>query len=120
MNHAYELKPQQGERKTRKGNVTNRHLWKCGACRKQFSVLVGTIFEGTKIPLYKWLLAIYKMCAGKNGVSAHELHRDLEITYKSAWFMAHRIRKAMEREPLSGKLRGIIEADETYVGGKPR
>ena len=116
---AYFLQPR-GDRYTRTGHATARRVWKCSKCRKQFSVLIGTIFEGTKIPLYKWFLAIYKMCAGKNGVAAHELHRDLEITYKSAWFMAHRIRKAMEREPLNGKLRGIIEADETYVGGKPR
>lgn len=107
-----------GDRYTRTGHATQRRVWKCATCRKQFSVLVGTIFEGSKIPLYKWLLAVHMMCSGKNGVSAHELHRDLEITYKSAWFMAHRIRKAMEREPLAGLLSGTVEADETYVGGK--
>lgn len=116
---AYFLQPK-GDRYTRTGHATQRRVWKCADCRKQFSVLVGTIFEGSKIPLYKWLLAIHMMCSGKNGVSAHELHRDLEITYKSAWFMAHRIRKAMEREPLAGMLSGTVEADETYVGGRPR
>jgi transposase-like protein len=119
--HAYFLTPKNGvDRYTRTGHATQRRVWKCGACRKQYSVLVGTIFEGSKIPLYKWLLAVHMMCSGKNGVSAHELHCDLEITYKSAWFMAHRIRKAMEREPLSGMLSGVVEADETYIGGKRR
>lgn len=117
---AYFLQPK-GDRYTRTGHATQRRVYKCAACRKQFSVLVGTIFEGSKIPLYKWLLAIHMMCQGKNGVSAHELHRSLEVTYKSAWFMAHRIRKAMEREPLAGMLmNGTVEADETYIGGKPR
>lgn len=83
-------------------------------------MLVGTIFEDSKIPLSKWLLAIHLLCQGKNGVSAHELHRTLGITYKSAWFMAHRIRYAMERPPLVDKLQGIVEADETYIGGKAK
>ena len=78
-----------------------RRIWKCADCREQFSVLVGTIFEDSKIPLSKWLLAIHLLCQGKNGVSAHELHRTLGITYKSAWFMTHRIRYAMERELLA-------------------
>ena len=116
---AYFLQPK-GDRYTRTGHATPRRVYKCAACRKQFSVLIRTIFEGTKIPLYKWLLAIHMMCANKNGVAAYELHRTLEITSKSAWFMAHRIRKALEQEPLSGKLSGIIEADETYIGGRPR
>ena len=72
-------------------------------CRKQYSALVGTIFEGTHLPLSTWLVAIHMMCAGKNGVSAHELHRQLGITLKSAWFMAHRIRFAMQRPPLVDK-----------------
>ena len=99
-------------RKSRKG------LWKCASCRKQFTVTVGTIFEDSHIPLNKWLLAIHLLCASKKGMSAHQLHRMLGITYKSAWFMAHRIRYAMSEEPLSSKLSGIIEMDETYVGGK--
>ena len=65
-------------------------------------------------------MAIHLMCAGKNGVSAHELHRSLDVTYKTAWFMCHRIREAMKRPPLVGKLTGVVEADETYIGGKPR
>ncbi len=117
---SYFLKPQSGYRTTKKGNQTYRRVWKCGKCRKQYSVLVGTIFHGSHIPLSTWLMAIRMMCQGKNGVSAHELHRSLEITYKTAWFMCHRIRLAMERPPLVDKLRGIVEADETYIGGKPR
>jgi molybdenum-dependent DNA-binding transcriptional regulator ModE len=78
------------------------------------------IFEDSNIPLSKWLLAIHLFCQGKNGVSARELHRTLGITYKSAWFMAHRIRYAMERPLLVDKLQGIVEADETYIGGKAR
>src|SRR6266516_5528503 len=103
------LEPRNGPRKTRTGASTARRVWKCGACKQQFSVLVGTIFEDSKIPLPKWLLAVYRMSSGKNGVSAHELHCDLKITYKSAWHMAHRIRLAMERPPLIDKLRGIVE-----------
>lgn len=93
-------------------------VWKCGGCRKQFSVTVGTIFEDSHIPLHKWLLAIHLLCASKKGMSAHQLHRMLGITYKSAWFMAHRIRYAMAQDTFSTKLRGVVEIDETYVGGK--
>lgn len=95
-------------------------VWKCGPCRKQFTVRVGSIFEDSHIPLATWLKAIHLLCASKKGMSAHQLHRMLGITYKSAWFMAHRIRYAMSQEPLSGKLKGTVEVDETYVGGKAR
>src|SRR6266478_4748184 len=95
-----------------------RGLWKCAGCRMQFTVTVGTIFEDSHIPLNKWLLAFHLICASKKGMSAHQLHRMLGVTYKSAWFMAHRIRYAMTQEPLSSKLTGIVEVDETYVGGK--
>lgn len=101
-----------------------RHgLWKCGGCKKQFTVKVGTIFEGSNIPMTKWLIAIYMMCSGKKGVSANELHRSLGIAYKSAWHMCHRIRLAMTKEPLATKLGGgggMVEVDETYIGGKTR
>src|SRR2546430_2557439 len=99
---------------------TKRRLWKCAACRKQFTVMVGTIFEDSHIPLNKWLLAFYLLCSSKKGMSAHQLHRMLGVTYKSAWFMAHRIRYAMEQPPFQARLTGIVEADETYVGGKER
>jgi transposase-like protein len=97
-----------------------RRLWKCSACRKQFTVTVGTIFESSHIPLNKWLLAFYLLCSSKKGMSAHQLHRTLGVTYKSAWFMAHRIREAMTQPPFSERLRGTVEVDETYIGGKPR
>lgn len=97
-----------------------RKLYKCAACRKQYTVTVGTIFEGSHIPLQKWLLGFYLLCSSKKGMSAHQLHRMLGITYKSAWFMAHRIRYAMEQPPFAKPLSGVVEADETYVGGKER
>src|SRR5437016_4974363 len=94
-------------------------VWKCKDCEQQFTVTVNTIFEDSHIPLGKWLMAIHLLCASKKGMSAHQLHRMLGVTYKSAWFMAHRIRYAMSKPPLVSKLRGIVEADETFVGGKP-
>jgi transposase-like protein len=97
-----------------------RRLWKCAACRKQFTVTVGTIFERSHIPLNKWLLAFYLLCSSKKGMSAHQLHRMLGVTYKSAWFMAHRIREAMTQPPFQTRLTGTVEVDETYVGGKVR
>lgn len=113
VGNAYRLKPTaKGKTHVRKG------VWKCSGCRKEFTATVGTIFEGSHIPLHKWLLAYHLLCASKKGMSAHQLHRMLGVTYKSAWFMAHRIRYTMSQEPLSGKLKGVIEADETYVGGK--
>lgn len=101
------------------GESTRPGLLKCGSCRQPFSVTVGTVMESSKIPLVKWLLAFHLMASSKKGMSAHQLHRTLKVSYKTAWFMAHRIRLAMaepEPEPLSG----VVEADETYVGGKPR
>jgi transposase-like protein len=108
------------ERKAYRMKHKTRRLWKCAACRKQFTVTVGTIFEGSHIPLNKWLLAFYLLCSSKKGMSAHQLHRMLGVTYKSAWFMAHRIRYAMEQPVFADKLNGVVEADETYVGGKVR
>src|SRR5258706_3395888 len=105
-----------------KGKSHRAGLWKCGSCRKQYSVTVGTVFERSKIPLHKWLLATALLCASKKGISSHQLHRTLGVTYKTAWFMSHRIREAM-RDPNPGKLGGdggTFEIDETYVGGKKR
>jgi transposase-like protein len=97
-------------------------LYQCNECHGQFSVTVGTLYERSHIPLHKWLLATHLMTASKKGVSAHQLHRMLGITYKSAWFMAHRIREGFRpasSEPMGGTGK-IIEADETYVGGKEK
>lgn len=103
-----------------KKRTTRNGLWKCKACRKQFTVTVGTVFEDSHIPMTKWLQAIYLLCASKKGISAHQLHRMLGITYKSAWFMAHRLRYAMTQQPLLQKLSGVVEVDETYIGGRRR
>ena len=102
------------------GKAHRPGLWKCKDCRQQFSVTVGTVFERSKIPLNKWLLATHLMCASKKGMSAHQMHRMLGITYITAWFMAHRIREAMLVKP-RGKLGsdgGAVEVDETYWGNR--
>jgi transposase-like protein len=103
-----------------KARTTRKGLYKCKACRKQFTVTVGTVFEDSHIPINKWLQALYLLCSSKKGISAHQLHRMLGVTYKSAWFMAHRLRYAMTQTPLVEKLQGIIEADETYIGGRKK
>jgi transposase-like protein len=109
---SYRLEPKKnGDTHVRKG------VWKCSGCREQFTVTVGTIFEDSHIPLNKWLMAIHLLCSSKKGMSAHQLHRMLGVTYKSAWFMAHRIRYAMAQLNLP-KLSGTVEVDETYIGGK--
>src|SRR5881394_608641 len=95
-------------------------LYKCAGCRKPFTVTVGTIFEDSHIPLNKWVIAVHLLCASKKGMSAHQIHRMLGVTYKSAWFMCHRIRYGMSQEPLASQLTGIVEVDETYVGGRRR
>ncbi|KAF2990979.1 IS1595 family transposase [Methylocystis sp. MJC1] len=99
-------------RKTRLG------LRKCCNCRKQFTVKVGTVFESAHIPLNKMLQAVYLMSASKKGISAHQLHRVLEVQYKTAWFLAHRIREAMRDGTLApmGGAGNVVEADETYFG----
>jgi transposase-like protein len=108
----YKLTPKATSKKPgRKG------LYKCKACRKQFTVTVKTVFEDSRIPISKWLLALHLLASSKKGISAHQLHRNLGISYKAAWFMAHRLRYAMGNGPL-GKLSGVVEVDETYVGGK--
>jgi transposase-like protein len=116
----YFLNPANGRsRKTRTGAISERRVWKCRDCRKQFSVLTGTIFHGTKIPVRTWLFVIFEMCASKNGVAAREIERKYGLTPRSAWFMLHRIREAMKQGPMPGLLSGRIVADETWYGGKP-
>jgi len=100
--------------------TSTRVVLKCAKCRKQFSATVGTIFEKSHIPLTKCFMAFQLMASSKKDISAHQLHRMLDITYKSAWFMAHRIRHVMKQTPFGDKLGGIVEADETYIGGKSR
>lgn len=101
-----------------KGKSTRPGLFKCADCRLPFTVTVGTVFERSKIPLNIWLQAVYLLCSSKKGMSSHQLRRILGVTYKTAWFMTHRIRKAMETqytEPMGGSGK-IVEADETYWG----
>ena len=99
--------------------VGPRSLYKCKACRRQFSVTKGTIFEDSKIPLRTWIVVMYRMCSSKKGVSALQIQREFGLSYESAWFMCHRIRYAMQdKNPLA--LSGTIEADETYIGGKAK
>lgn len=116
LNNAYRLQPTD----SKKDKHVRKGVWKCGGCREQFTVTVGTIFADSHIPLSKWLLAYHLLCSSKKGISAHQLHRMLKVTYRSAWFMAHRIRYSMTQEPLSSKLSGVIEVDEAYIGGKIR
>lgn len=96
--------------------LSTRRIWKCKACKKQFSVKLGTIMEDSPLGLDKWLAAIWMIANCKNGVSSYEIHRALGITQKSAWFLLHRIRLAMETGTFK-KLSGTVEADETYLGG---
>jgi len=116
----YFLKPSNGaSRKTRTGAASERRVWKCADCRKQFTATTGTIFHGSKIPLRIWLLVIYDACSAKNGISAREVERKYGLTAKSAWFLMHRLREAMKREPMSALLSGRVIVDETWYGGKP-
>jgi transposase-like protein len=110
----------EGEHYALKGASHRPGLMKCKDCRKQFSVTVGTVFERSKVPLNKWLLAVHLMCASKKAMSSHQIHRMLGVTYKSAWFMTHRIREAMKpgSNGLMGVGGGTVEADETYWGNK--
>jgi transposase-like protein len=100
------------------GKTARPGLYMCNSCRSQFTVTVGTIFEDSKIPLNKWLLAFRLLNGGKKGHSANELSRMLGITYKSAWFMAHRIRESMRDDgsPLGGPGK-VVESDEAFIGG---
>jgi transposase-like protein len=95
-------------------------VYKCAKCRKQFTVRIGTIFEDSHIPFTKWLMAMHLMTSSKKGVSSHQISREVEISIQSAWFLTHRIRKAMEENPGGGLLNGTVEVDEGYFGGKPR
>ncbi len=95
--------------------ISERSQYDCNACRHQFSVTAGSVFHDTHLPLWKWFLAVYLMCESKKSTSANQLKRTLGISYKTAWYLCHRIRKAMQEDT---ELNGIIEVDEAYVGGK--
>jgi transposase-like protein len=115
INNAGKLTARLGSKKpVRKG------VWKCYGCCEQFTVTVGTIFEDSHIPLHRWLLAAYLLCASKKGMSAHQIHRMTGISYKTVWFMLHRLRFAMTQHGMIEKLRGLVEVDETWVGPKER
>jgi transposase-like protein len=107
-------------RKTRTGTMSERRVWKCRSCRRQFSVLTGTIMHGTKIPVRVWALVIFEMTASKNGTAAREIERKYGVCPRSAWFMLHRIREAMRSDGLLAPMAGTIVADETFVGGDPK
>lgn len=107
-----------GEATAMQGTAHRPGLYNCRACAQQFSVTVGTVYERSKIPLHKWLLATHLVCSSKTAISAHQIHRMLGITYKSAWFMMHRIREAMggaEKGPMGGESKQV-QSDETYLG----
>jgi transposase-like protein len=101
--------------------ISTRDQFDCNACRYRFSVTSGTIFDNTKLPLRKWFVAIYLMIESKKGMSANQMKRTLGVSYKTAWYLCHRIREAMGDEQLDGPtLFGIVEVDETLVGGRRR
>ena len=112
---AYPMRSKEGAKKPMTAGS-----YKCAACRERFTVRKGTIFEESPLPLRKWLAAMHLMTSGKKGISSHQLARELKVTIKTAWFLSHRIRKAMEERSDRALLSGTVQADETYVGGKPR
>jgi len=104
-----------------RGSATRPGVWKCAKCRKQFTVTVGTVMHRSHIPLRKWVIAFHLMSSSKKGISALQLQRVLgNVNYKNAWHLAHRSRLAMREGLGAFPLKGIVEVDETYVGGKPR
>jgi len=113
VGEAYRLKAKEGSKSPVRPGV-----WKCKGCRKQFTVTKGTVFEDSHIPLNVWLMTIHLLCSSKKGMSAHQIHRMLGITYKAAWFMLHRLRYASTQDPMAAQLVGIIEVDEAYIGGR--
>ena len=96
-------------------NKMRAGLYCCSACRKTFTATVGTVMEDSHLPISKWLMAMFLISSSKKGMSAHQIHRMLKISYKAAWFLCHRIRFAFGDD--GNKLKGIVEADETFVGG---
>jgi transposase-like protein len=99
--------------------IEKRNQYDCNSCRYQFSVTAGTLFHDSHLPLRKWFMAVYLICESKKGISANQLKRTLHVSYKTAWYLCHRIRDAMGDDP-QALLNGIVEVDETYIGGKRR
>jgi transposase-like protein len=97
--------------------IQSRKKWRCRTCNKQFSVKNGTIFEDSPLSLSKWFTAVWMLMNCKNGVSSYEIHRALDVTQKTAWFMLHRIRRAIKAKSFDKKLAGVVEADESFIGG---
>src|SRR4029077_1677439 len=96
----------------------DKRTHKCGDCRQRFSIKVGSIFEDSKLPLRKWFIAVWMITSHTKGISSAQLARDLKITQKSAWFMMHRLREAARTKSFNRPLKGEVEVDETFVGGK--
>ncbi|MGN6496381.1 MAG: IS1595 family transposase [Tsuneonella sp.] len=121
--NATRLPPQKGRKtKAHPEGMVRKGVVQCNACRQQYTVTVGTVFESSKVPLNKWLYVNHVLCSSKKGTSAHQIARNIGVSYKTAWFMMHRIREAMkavDNSPLGG-FGKFVEADETYVGGKAR
>jgi transposase-like protein len=101
-------------------HFSDKRTYKCGDCRQRFSIKVGTVFEDTKMPLRKWFMAIWMVTSHTKGIASTQLANDLKITQKSAWFMLHRLRYAGQTKSFNRPLEGMVEADETYIGGKER
>ena len=123
VDNSYALKGVRSKPSRKNPEGKERHgLYKCGGCRKQFTVRKGTIFEESHLPMTKWLQAIYLMVSSKKGFSAHQMHRVLEVQYKTAWFLCHRIREAMRSGgdlDVFGGGGGTVEVDETFIGREP-
>ena len=122
VDRAYRLEGVRTKPSAKNPEGKERHgLWKCRECRKQFTVRKGTIFEESHLPLHLWLQAIHLMMSSKKGISSHQLHRVLGITYKSAWFLTHRIRECMRDGALApfGSNGSAVEVDESFIGKEP-
>jgi transposase-like protein len=104
----------------RQGYLKSRNVYQCKDCRKQYSAKLGTIFEDSALSLDKWFCALWMITSAKNGVSSYEIHRALKVTQKTAWFMMHRLRLALQKGSIDRKLMGDVEVDETYIGGQAR
>ncbi len=117
--NVYFIEPSNGvSRATRTGHMSQRRVWRCRGCKRQFSVITNTAMHGTKIPVRVWLMVIFELCSSKNGVAAREVERKYGVAGRSAWFMLHRIREAMSHDDASLFV-GNVVADEVYIGGDP-